>query len=191
MPKSKEKLIPGYYYHIYNRAVDGTRLFHEDRNYSYFISKIKKYILQKSEVLAYCLMPNHYHFIIKVLQDGFSDSMQKLALSYVVSFNKAYQRKGHLFQGYFQRIHIKDLNYLLYLSQYIHLNPINANLVNGINDWKYSSVREYVGTKPIDFINPTVILDLISDDISSTLAEQQEAYLQSLISWQEEKKDRD
>ena len=130
MPQTKDRLISGYYFHIYNRAVDGSQLFPEERNYTYFLSKIKKYLLVSSEIIAYCLMPNHYHFLIKVLQDGFSKSMHKLSLSYVVAFNKAYQRKGHLFQGSFQRIHIKDLNYLLHLSQYIHLNPLHANLVS-------------------------------------------------------------
>jgi len=144
-----------------------------------------------SEIIAYCLMPNHYHFLIKVLQDGFSKSMHKLSLSYVVAFNKAYQRKGHLFQGSFQRIHIKDLNYLLHLSQYIHLNPLHANLVSCIGGWDHSSVREYIGTKPIDFINPALVLDLISDDISSTLAEQQHAYHQSLMNWQKYNEERD
>lgn len=184
MPKTK--LIPGYYYHIFNRAVDGCRLFREERNYEFFQSKIKKYLLITSDVLAYCLMPNHYHILVKILAEGFSGSMQKLALSYVVSFNKTYQRKGHLFQGQFRRIHVKDLNYLLFLSQYIHLNPLNANLVSEIADWKYSSSREYIGSESIDFINPTIILDLTSEDISSTLAEQQLAYHQSLISWQKE-----
>lgn len=186
MPISKVKLIPGYYYHIYNRAVDGCRLFNEERNYKFFLSKIKKYLLPVSEVLAYCLMPNHYHLLVKIREDGFSDSMHKLALSYVVSFNNTYQRKGHLFQGSFQRIHIEDLNYLLYLSQYLHLNPAKAKLENEIGDWKHSSAREYIGDKPIDFINPTVLLDLVSEDISSTREEQHLAYHQSLISWQKE-----
>ena len=187
MPISKGKLIPGYYYHIYNRAVDGCRLFKEERNYKFFLSKIKKYLISTSDILVYCLMPNHYHILVKIKEEKFSESMHKLALSYVVSINKSYQRKGHLFQGSFQRIHIKDLNYLFYLSQYIHLNPAKAKLVNKIGNWKHSSIREYIGEKPIDFINPTIILDLASESIASTREEQQHAYHQSLIFWQKER----
>jgi len=186
MPRSKAKLIPGFYYHIYNRAVDGCRLVKEKRNYEFFLSKIKKYLIPVSEVLAYCLMPNHYHLLVKIREDDFSNSMHKLALSYVVSFNNTYQRKGHLFQGSFQRILVKDYNYLLTLSHYIHCNPVNGKLVCEFSNWAFSSVNEYIGQRSIDFIKPTIILDLVCDDISSSLAEQQHAYHQSLLSWQKE-----
>jgi hypothetical protein len=63
---------------------------------------------------------------------------------------------------------------------------VRANLASTLSEWNHSSVSEYIGEKTIDFINPTIILDLVSEDISSTLAEQQLAYHQSLLSWQKE-----
>ena len=128
MPKRTIDLIVGDFYHIYNRAVTNNKLFIEERNYWFFISKVKKYLLNTTDILAYCLMPNHYHLLVKIREDGFSESMHKLALSYVVSFNNTYQRKGHLFQGSFQRILVKDYNYLLTLSHYIYCNPENGKL---------------------------------------------------------------
>jgi REP element-mobilizing transposase RayT len=185
MPISTCKLIPGYYYHLYNRAVAGSLLFVEKRNYEFFLSKIKKYLVKKSEILAYCLMPNHYHLLVKILDDGFSRSMQKLALSYAVSFNNLYQRKGHLFQGGFRRIHVNDPIYLYNLSLYIHLNPLKANIISRMTEWKFSSLRQYIGDEPVDFINPSIILDLVSGEISCTQAEKKHGYLQSLLSFQE------
>lgn len=62
MPKRKVHLIPGNYYHIYNKAVTDNNLFIEEKNYRFFLTKIKKYLLNSVDILAYRLMPNHYHF---------------------------------------------------------------------------------------------------------------------------------
>ena len=123
MPMKETNLIPGYYFHIYNRAVEGNLLFRETKNYEFFLSKIKKYLTPGSDILSYCLMPNHYHLLVMIREGRFSNSMHKLALSYVLSCNKTYQRKGHLFQGSFQRILVNNLNYLIHLSHYIHGQP--------------------------------------------------------------------
>ena len=176
MPRSNVKLIPGYYFHIYNRAVSDDLLFVEDKNYYFFLLKIKKYLLTDSDVLAYCLMPNHYHLILKIKSDQFSSSMHKFALSYVVAFNKMYHRKGRLYISPFQRIHIQNPSYLLHLSKYIHKNPLKAKLVTRVGDWKYSSYCEYIGKREIDFINPGFILDILSDDINSSIVDQQKDY---------------
>ena len=176
MPSKKIELIPGYYYHIYNKAVSNNLLFNNDRNYSFFLSRIKKYLIPISNILAYCLMPDHYHLIVKIKMDGFSAGMHKLALSYVVPFNNASNRKGHLFLGPFQRIHIKDLSYLLDLSRYIHLNPVKAKYVTCPEEWVFSSYSEYIGLKFVDFVTPDIILDILMNDISSSLEDQYTAY---------------
>ena len=183
MPVKKFKLYPGYFYHIYNRVVDNNLLFREWKNYDFFLDKIKKYLLPEAEILAFCLMPNHYHLLIKLTNQDYSKAMQKLALSYVVAYNRIYSRKGRLFSSPYQRIHIKNPMYLLELSRYIHLNPIKAGLSKTPLDWKYSSCAEFVGLKAADFINPTYILDILSDDLSSTLAEQHQAYQNYVQEW--------
>lgn len=170
------ELIPGYYYHIYNRTVSNDLLFNEEKNFSFFISRIKKYLLTESEVLAYCLMPNHFHLLVKIKSTDFSSSMHRLALSYVVAFNKMYHRRGRLFNSPYQRIHINNASYLLHLSKYIHINPLDAKLVTSPGEWKYSSYCEFVGTREIEFINPGFILDILSDDLNSSIAEQQNSY---------------
>lgn len=176
MPVKNIKLISGYFYHIYNRAVSDDLLFVEDKNYYFFISKIKKYLLTNSDILAYCLMPTHYHLIVKIKSTKFSSSMHRFALSYVVAFNNTYHRKGRLFSSPFQRIHIQKPSYLLYLTKYIHRNPCKANLVLSPAKWKFSSYCEYIGIRDIDFIKPEIILDILCDDINSTIDDQQEEY---------------
>ena len=87
-----------------------------------------------------------------------------------------HKRKGHLFQGRYQSKLIEDDNYLVYLSRYIHLNPVSAGLVNYPEVWEYSSYRKYIGMAPIGFIKPMCILDLFCDQSKSTLEQKQQNY---------------
>lgn len=159
MSKRTVPFIPGHYYHIYNKAVTDNKLFNEEKNYHFFISKIKKYLLDCVDVIAYCLMPNHYHLIIQLKNTELSRSMQLLAMSYATAVNKMYQRSGHVFHGRYQIKHITDQIYLDHLSKYIHLNPSSAGLVVKPEDWEFSSYREYIRLRKLDFINPMIILD--------------------------------
>ena len=92
-------------------------------------------------------MPNHYHLLIYLNNNNFSELMQKLALSYTKAINKRYKRVGSLFQGRFKSILVDKDEYLLHLSRYIHLNPINAKLVTKAEYWEYSSYREYINLR--------------------------------------------
>ncbi|NLC30794.1 MAG: hypothetical protein GX765_01950, partial [Candidatus Moranbacteria bacterium] len=133
----------GEYYHIYNRGVDKREVFLNDDDYIRFIKSIKEYNDTKTygrfqnrgstsgsfevepliELVAYCLNPNHYHFILKQLEEGgVSKFMQKLSTSYTMYFNKKYDRSGALFQGRFKSIHIDTNEYLLHLSVYVNKN---------------------------------------------------------------------
>lgn len=159
MPIRKINLIEGHFYRIYNRSVADNLLFIEEKNYHFFLSKIKKYLLVTAEVLAYCLMPNHYHLIIQLKNTELSRSMQLLAMSYATAVNKMYQRSGHVFHGRYQIKHITDQIYLDHLSKYIHLNPSSAGLVVKPEDWEFSSYREYIRLRKLDFTNPMIILD--------------------------------
>jgi REP element-mobilizing transposase RayT len=177
-------LIKNEYYHIYNRAIAGNLLFRENRNYLFFLSKIEKYILPDAELIAYCLMPNHYHFILKLNTDNISTAMQRMALSYVKSYNIVYQQSGHLFQSPYQRIHITNLNYLLHLSRYIHLNPVKAQIVQKAENWEYSSYLEYIGLRESEYINTEVILDLVNQIPGATNNIKQQEYKNYVEMWE-------
>ncbi|KKP79992.1 MAG: hypothetical protein A2271_01030 [Candidatus Moranbacteria bacterium RIFOXYA12_FULL_35_19] len=97
---------------------------------------------QLIDVICYCLNSNHYHFILKQLQEkGIEKFMQKIGNGYTKYFNNKYKRSGVLFQGVFKSIHIDSNGYLLYLSAYVNKN----NFIHGYNNsnWKYSSLAEY------------------------------------------------
>jgi REP element-mobilizing transposase RayT len=183
MARKNVLIIPDHYYHIYNKAVANNLIFIEDRNYIFFISKIQKYVLDSADVLAYCLMPNHYHLIVKIKNPGFPVSMHKLALSYAVSFNNFYDRKGHLFSGPYQRKHVEDLKYLLHLSRYIHLNPVKAKLIETAEEWKYSSYREYIGLANPDFVNQSIILGIMNDYKPSSSSGLHDNYKEFVEDW--------
>ncbi len=107
-----------------------------------------------------------------------------MALSYVKSYNLVYQQKGHLFQGPYQRILISDMNYLLHLSRYIHLNPVKARLVQKAESWDYSSYQEYIGLRESDHINTRLILDLVSQNPEASKKTKQEEYQKFVEQWE-------
>ncbi len=170
MPKRKIKLIQGEYYHFYNRGNNREGIFYEKANYAFFIRRIREYLLPSANVIAYCLMPSHYHIIAQVKGDEVSRSMQKLSISYTKTVNKTYHRSGSLFEGTFKNIHINKENYLLHLSRYIHLNPVNAGLVAKPEDWEFSSYRDFIGMRKGSLPNPEIVFRLVGSD-SATIPE--------------------
>jgi len=161
------------YYHIYNRGVDGRKIFLDDSDYHRFLISMillndkKEGLLEQwrnlkkcnrnisfldfrrlnlrnplVDFVAYCLNPNHYHFILRQLEDGgIKKIMHKLGTAYTMYFNRKQKRSGALFQGRFKSINVDSNEYLLYLSAYVNKN----NFIHGYGNqsWKYSSFGEY------------------------------------------------
>lgn len=109
------------------------------------------------EIVAYCLNPNHYHFILKQIEEkGIERFMHKIGTSFTLYFNKRNKRTGALFQGNFKAAHIDSNEYLLYLSAYVNEN----NFIHGYNkrsDWQYSSLPSYLGKKNDKLVNKDII----------------------------------
>ena len=123
--------IPGNYYHIYNRGVQKATLFHEEENYLYVIRKIKKYCREyQLSPIVYCLMPNHYHFLLR--QDGEHPAgllPQRIFNGYTKAYNKRYGHIGTLFEPCYQANTIESETHLLNLCRYIHVNPVKDGIV--------------------------------------------------------------
>lgn len=153
-------LYPDTYFHIYNHAIGKEILFNCDENYYFFIKKYYLYINPVAKTLAYCLMPNHIHFLIRTRKESelnqlenistyknietyISKQFSNLFSSYTQAFNKVNQRRGNLFISNFQRKIIDNEIYLDNLIFYIHNNPVNHNFASKIEDWKYSSYPIY------------------------------------------------
>lgn len=135
------------YVHYYNRGVIKEAIFFSPENYEYLITKISEFIKNyQVELVAYCLMPNHYHILLKH-KDSINGSrfIQRLFNSYTQAVNKKYSRVGTLFQGNVKKRIIEEDDYLIKTIKYIHLNPVKANLCQRPENWEYSDYREWIG----------------------------------------------
>jgi len=149
MARRKVKFLAEHYYHVYNRGTNRELIFREPENYRFLLSRVKNYSSRFNiTVIAYCFMPNHYHFLLR--QEGMesiSAFVQRTINSYTKAFNKAYQRTGTLFEGPFKSLHIERDSHLIYLCRYIHRNPLEAGLVTNLDNWPYSNYLEWVGRR--------------------------------------------
>ena len=151
----KEPFECGNYYHIFNRGNNKENIFKERDNYRYFLKLVEKYLLDISKVYAYCLMPNHYHFLLKIkdidqLPSDFINEKKRIHQpfsnmfnAYSKAFNKKYNRTGSLFQEHLHRIKIGTEEYFKQVLIYIHLNPEKHRFVDDFSRYNFSSYRYY------------------------------------------------
>lgn len=142
------KFETGHFYHLYNRSNNSELLFKDEENYRYFLRKFKVRFVDYLSVYAYCLMPTHFHFLIRVKTKDIDELRKQIGIqlsAYTKAINKAFDRNGSLFQQHTKAKLIDDRAYLLTLISYIHQNPIRAGLVDQLIDWPYSSYRDLVG----------------------------------------------
>lgn len=164
MARRNVEFTQGNYYHVYNRGAERQLIFRTEDNYKFLLRKVRKYSIKFSiTIIAYCLMPNHYHFLL--CQDGdhtISDFIQAVFNSYSKAFNKMYNRSGTLFEGPFKAVLIDNEAYLLHICRYIHRNPLDAGLVGKLIDWPYSNYLEWIGARDSFFIDRAFIEDNFS-----------------------------
>ncbi len=159
-----EKLEPGRTYHIYNKAISHDKLFVTEKDYFFFLRKLHRYILPVAHIVAYCLIPNHFHLLVTLKEaeeiagmpeNDRDEQVRKISKifsnlfnSYTRSFNIAHKRSGRLFLYPFKRILVDDEDYFACLIVYIHRNPVHHGLVKDYDKWKYSSYNAYLSKKP-------------------------------------------
>lgn len=193
MPGRKIPLVTGEIYHVLNRGVASQPTFIDWRDYkrareamiyyqnlrppqrySLFLVQAKKKreeILAKlrekgeiwAEIIAYCFMPNHFHFLLKQTSDeGISKFLSLVQNSYTRYFNKRRRREGPLFKGKFQAVRVETDEQLWHLSRYIHLNPYSSYVVKTLKElanYPYSSFPEYLGESKNNYCQKEVVLD--------------------------------
>ena len=155
---------PGAFYHVTARGNDKKKIFLSIQDYDKFFSYLSEACHKYGAVIhAYVLMGNHYHLLVETPQANLSLFMHFINSSYTTYFNIKRKRSGHLFQGRYKAFLIEKDSYLLELSRYIHLNPVNAHMVENPDEYVYSSYRAYLSIK-----NESVVFrDLIWGMISS------------------------
>ncbi|MFO8128876.1 MAG: hypothetical protein R6T99_03115 [Bacteroidales bacterium] len=135
------------YYHIYNRAVRDNTLFYTESDMIIFLRKFRKFVMPYLNVLGFCLLPNHFHLIVKTVDSNdsqhfpslISEQFRKLFISHAVDINREEIREGTLFERPYRRIRIESENYLKYLLFYVHYNPEKHNIAYKFQDYRYSS----------------------------------------------------
>jgi len=165
------KFEPENLYHIYNQGNNKQNIFDSKEDYIIFMNEIRALLLPHCEIVAYCLMPNHFHLMVYtdtrnleqvkqgvVMIDPLSNGIRKLLSGYARIYNKKYERSGSLFR---QKTKSKLLttgtvvtgspleltDYTEICFHYIHQNPFKAGLVNKLENWEYSSFKDYAGLR--------------------------------------------
>ncbi len=136
------------YYHFFNRGCNRESIFFLEDNYLYLLHLLHRFIPPSVNVIAYCLMPNHYHMLLKSAGDGgCSHFLQRTFNAYAQAVNRQRGRSGTLFEGRAKGILVADEKYAIYLCRYIHLNPVVAGLATSPMTWPYSNYAEFVGKR--------------------------------------------
>lgn len=194
-----QPLESGKIYHIYNRGNNGENLFIEKRNYYYFLHKYNEYCFPAFETLAYVLLKNHFHLMVRVrnkiivqrrnskvnIESTASRQLSHFFNCYAQSINKAYNRHGKLFEVPFRRKAIDNDNHFSSLILYIHLNPQLHKFVKDFRDWEFTSWHSYITNQnfilekssvidwfgnPQDFINAH-LKDISFDNFNDVIIE--------------------
>jgi putative transposase len=185
-------------YHIYNRGVEKRNIFIDSSDYQIFLHCLKEALLPESQLkrtlttftlkglsfqgvmkppknfsnevslLAYCLMPNHFHLLIKQAKERSIDLfMRSISTRYAIYFNKKYKRVGHLFQGPYKASIILEEQYYLHISRYIHRNPLayTKNLLDA-----YSSYADYLKKRETPWVKPEIILSSFGSSENQSIA---------------------
>jgi len=180
------KIIADEIYHIYNQGNNREVIFKTDNDYIEFLQLFRRFVFPHCKVLAYCLMPNHFHF--EIYATAYSASMKKignielsvlsngfrlLQSNYAQSFNKRQKRTGSLFR---QKTKAKGMsdgrnNYSYIAFNYIHQNPFKAKLVSKIEGWPYSSFSDYAGFRNGNLCDKELALQLIGYNEENFIAD--------------------
>lgn len=145
MPRPLRLYSPDLVYHVFARGNNRESIFFEENNYQRFLKNLERFRMPlKYNLYAFSLLPNHFHLLLQVGKVSISKVMQTLITAYTMYVNKKYQRVGHLFQGRFGSIIVEKETYLLQVLRYIHLNPVKAGIIDNIEDYPWSSYKQYL-----------------------------------------------
>ncbi len=186
-----QKFQENSYYHIYNRGINGTNIFKYNENYKFLLRKWKMLIHPFFDTLGYCLMPNHFHFLVLVkpltveikecieeietsksrnliannicYNDFLEDQFKRLFSSYALAFNKQERRTGSLFQKRFKRVGIQNGFESLEKLAYIHHNPIHHSFTSNYDEWSFSSYPEFINDSS-SIVDSEAVFDMFDVD---------------------------
>lgn len=173
MPDYQTPFHPDHYYHLFNHAVGSENLFRNADNYSFFLKKVKQYLVPVFDIFSYNLLLNHYHFFLKVKTESELKSayqsvypfkkkeltnkeipefvLQQISNfqnSYAKSYNKVFGRRGRLFLESVKRSEVITEDYFSKIIHYVHANAVHHGICKRIEDWPHSSYHALISTAP-------------------------------------------
>lgn len=166
------------FYHCYNRGAGKGTIFHDEDDYGYFLSLFKRHLsiepahdkarrryphyADKVDLVAYCLMPNHYHLLLYLKDlNGIELLMRSVMTAYSRYYNLRYERTGTLFEGSFLASRITSDEYLWHVSQYIHLNPLDIG--RDPYSYEYSSLEYFQGSRYAEWLHPEWLVESVDE----------------------------
>ncbi|PUU86586.1 MAG: hypothetical protein CI948_2792 [Halanaerobium sp.] len=165
MPRKNRVWYPGAIYHIVSRGNRQGHLFRDNRDYTFYLEILKKIKEECNySLLSYCLMTNHIHLQIKTEKDPIWKIMHRINLFYARYFNYKYDLKGHVFQGRYHSKVIEDDFYNIGVSRYIHLNPVEASIVENADEYNRSSYPIYLAQKDSELVETDHILNFFENN---------------------------
>ena len=162
MPRAARLDIPGLLQHVIVRGIEKRDIFLDDADRGYFVKRLSQLLLETgTECLAWVLMTNHVHLLLRTKGVKLARLMRRLLTGYAVRFNRRYQRSGHLFQNRYKSIVCEEDPYLLELVRYLHLNPVRAGLVKrmeGLDRYRWSGHAVLMGYRDMPGQNTEEVL---------------------------------
>ena len=147
MPRPLRFEYPGALYHVTARGVQQAAIFIDDQDRVSLLANLASALRTcDAKAFAFCLMDNHYHFVLQTCQANLSGLMHRVNSVYSSTFNRRHARRGHLFEGRFKALHVDRDAYLLEVCRYVELNPVRAGMVGLPEQWRWSSYRSNTGT---------------------------------------------
>lgn len=170
MPRKARDQSPTGIYHVMVRGVARMDIFLDDRDRHRFLDTLKK-VKQKQEyqLIAYCLMKNHVHLLVKEEKEPVSQCMKRIGVSYTQYFNNKYQRVGHVFQDRFKSQIIGNETQLISCARYIHNNPVTAKLVDDPAGYVWSSYKTYLSQRGSSLVDVAMLLQVFSQNNSEAV----------------------
>jgi putative transposase len=172
MPRKPRIDAPGLLYHIIARGIERRSIFRDDADRKFFLRRLGRILTEtQTRIYAFALIPNHFHLLLRRDRTPIQKVMLRLLTSHAIYFNKRHRRAGHLFQNRYKAIICQEELYFLELVRYINLNPLNAGIVDSLDeltDYPYTSHSHLLGKKSADWFDVEQVLSFFGTGKSSS-----------------------
>ena len=161
MPREARERSASGYYHVMLRGYERRNIFMDRSDREKFLTLLSRQTEKGTiAVIAYCLMDNHLHLLVKEKENGLAKAMSSVGTAYVIYFNEKYYRSGHLFQNRYKGEAIEEEAYLFAALRYIHQNPVKAAMCEKVEDYEWSSDRYYRNPERPCFVDTEILLSI-------------------------------